>query len=579
MLFNTRELQIMKAEILVSLPENNPKITLKKLKSGTYVYFEYERIYNSKTRHTTPKRKCIGKLSATDLNMMIPNAIYPEYFGVEHLSKDASFERSCSLSVGAFIVIEKIIQDYQISYYLKEALRDDKNAGVFMDFVAYEIICASNVAQHYPDYAYKHPLFTPEMKIYSDSYISNMFDNLTADHRQRFLDQWNQDRNKRKKIYVSYDSTNRHSTAGEIQMVEFGKPKDGKRDVPIINQGIAYDCTFREPLFYESYPGSIVDVSMITHMVEKAASYGYSNIGFILDRGYFAKENLFFMDEHNYSFIIMAKGRINFVRTLIEEAMGTFELERNFLIKKFQVQGTTIKKKIFPQDERDRDRFVHVYYNELIAAVERRKLEEKISKWEKELSKSIDRKVCQGNLDCYTKFFNLEYNEQRELVSFVADNSAIEEEKFWYGYFCIITSNDISAEEALKLYKGRDASEKLFMMDKSFLGNNCYRVESQSSKDAKEWVGFVAEIIRNKIYTNLIDSQEQNQVKTNEMSVPEVIGELEKIEICKQLKGGYHMNYPLTKKQKAILSCFNISPENAVARIVNLCHEIPTSNM
>lgn len=72
-------------------------------------------------------------------------------------------------------------------------------------------------------------------------------------------------------------------------------------------------------------------------------------------------------------------------------------------LKKFQVQGTTIKKKIFPQDERDRDRFVHVYYNELIAAVERRKLEEKISKWEKELSKSIDRKVCQGNLDCYTK--------------------------------------------------------------------------------------------------------------------------------------------------------------------------------
>lgn len=30
------------------------------------------------------------------------------------------------------------------------------------------------------------------------------------------------------------------------------------------------------------------------------------------------------------------------------------------------------------------------------------------------------------------------------------------------GYFCIITSKQMTAKEALELYKGRDASEKLF---------------------------------------------------------------------------------------------------------------------
>lgn len=34
--------------------------------------------------------------------------------------------------------------------------------------------------------------------------------------------------------------------------------------------------------------------------------YGYNNIGFIQDRGYFSKENLKFMDDNGFAFVIMA---------------------------------------------------------------------------------------------------------------------------------------------------------------------------------------------------------------------------------------------------------------------------------
>lgn len=47
----------------------------------------------------------------------------------------------------------------------------------------------------------------------------------------------------------------------------------------------------------------------------------------------------------------------------------------------------------------------------------------------------------------------------------------IENELKLCGYFCIITSEEMSAKEALELYKSRDASEKLFRADKTFLGN------------------------------------------------------------------------------------------------------------
>ena len=39
------------------------------------------------------------------------------------------------------------------------------------------------------------------------------------------------------------------------------------------------------------------------------------------------------------------------------------------------------------------------------------------------------------------------------------------------GYFVIVTSKQMTAEEALELYKSRDVSEKLFRGDKSYLGN------------------------------------------------------------------------------------------------------------
>jgi hypothetical protein len=60
-------------------------------------------------------------------------------------------------------------------------------------------------------------------------------------------------------------------------------PKDA--GTPIINYSIAYDTLNRTPLFYEEYPGSIVDVSQLIYMIDKAKAYGYKNMGFILDRG------------------------------------------------------------------------------------------------------------------------------------------------------------------------------------------------------------------------------------------------------------------------------------------------------
>ena len=86
--------------------------------------------------------------------------------------------------------------------------------------------------------------------------------------------------------------------------MEYGKPKVDMGD-PIFNYAIAYDTRNAKPLFYEAYPGSVTDVSQLEYMLGKAKGYGYKNIGFILDRGYFSKDNIRMMDEYGYDFVLM----------------------------------------------------------------------------------------------------------------------------------------------------------------------------------------------------------------------------------------------------------------------------------
>ena len=126
------------------------------------------------------------------------------------------------------------------------------------------------------------------------------------------------------------------------------------------------------------------------------------------------------------------------------------------------------------------------------------------------------------------------------------------------GYFAIITSEKMNAKQAISLYKNRDASEKLFRTDKSYLGNGALRVASEEAANNKIFIGFIALIIRSRIYAALKDKAGNMLKKLNYFTVPAAIRELEKIEMCRQLDNVYRMDHAVTKTQKEILSAFGI---------------------
>ena len=572
-------------DFLVDIPVSS-KIVSQTKKGVTYVDFEYDRIYNKAKKYTIPKRSTIGKISPDDTSKMWPNQNYMKYFpGTILPEKLNRSTRSGCLRVGAYIVIRKLIEQAGISGIIKNYF-NQKDLGLLLDLVIYTIITENNAAQYYPDYAFCHPLLTSGMAIYSDSKISDFLHGITVEQQLGFLEEWNKKKDHREKIYISYDSTNKNCQAGDVDFAEYGYAKDDESK-PIINYSIAYDVNNRDPLFYEEYPGSINDMSQLQFMVKKAIGYGYRHIGFILDRGYFHKRNLDEMDKNGYGFIIMLKGMKTMVRDLIRSVSGTFEKKRTFYFKEYDVSGITIIKKLFTSDEKER--YIHLFYSLSRENKERREFEDDLKKMSDTMKKHEGEEVeFTGQ---YKEYFDLYYQEEKEKVHgedgtereilkkktflFAVEKSEkIEEETNLMGYFAIVTSDKMSAKEAIKLYKGRDASEKLFRADKSYLDEKSYRGHSNETVASKVFIAFIALIIRNRMHTALQEEMIKIGSRPNYMNVPAALRELEKIEMVRLPDNVYQQDHAISKTQKVILNSFGMDENYIQYRIEQIQKEL-----
>ena len=543
----------------VDIPEAPGKLVRKNRGGHTYIEYEYDRTYDPVKQITYPKRASIGRVDEDDPTRMTPNENFLKYFPDAAIPEEHDrSDRSPYLNIGTYVVLQKLIRDCELAKKLREFM-PDKDAGLLLDLACYSIISENNAGQYYPEYAYCHPLFTPDMRMYSDSKVSDFFHKLKPEQSVGFLNSWNRSRNKRQRVYISYDSTNKNCQAGDIDLAEFGKAKADEGQ-PVFNYSVAFDVKNRDPLFYELYPGSINDVSQLMCMVDKAHGYGYKNIGFILDRGYFSRKNLAYMEQNGYSFLIMAKGMKEFIRGIILQKQGSFENKRAKYIERFDVYGTSTAQYLYEGDQKKRH--IHIYYSDGKAYGEKQDIKQKIRRYKSYLAKCVGRKCAPFGPEMQ-KYFHLHFEADGETFKLAEEKTdVIETELSLAGYFAIISSDNMTAREALELYKSRDASEKLFRSDKSYLGNKSMRVYTDDALSAKVFVQFIALILRSRIYTALKDKSETMLKKPNYMTVPAAVKELEKIVMIRQLDGVYRLDHAVTAAQKTILDAFGLNEGN-----------------
>lgn len=560
----------MDYDFTVPVPELKGKISRQKTKSGTYIHYILERTYDEKKRHTVPKRVLIGKLSNED-GRMFPNKSFFTYFpNTPRPESPASTSRCSVLSMGAYAVISKIVNEYGLKEMLEKYFGN--KAGLALDLASYMIVEEQNQGQHFPDYAYHHALFSNGMKIASDSTISRFLSSITDDQITGFLNEWSERQDHKSKIYISYDSTNKNSQAGDVDFLEFG---NAKVDIgaPIFNVALAYDRNNQVPLFYELYPGSINDVSQFRYFVDKTEAYGFKGVGFIIDRGYFSKANIDYMDEHKYEFVMMVKGCKSLVADLVDATRGKFENSLDHRIAGRRISGITVSRPLYENDQKNR--FFHLFFNPFKMASEQAKFEDQLEEMKSAFDRAVGMKVKFGRP--FTDYFVCHYDKAERFLFAKIKKEVVEKRMSRLGYFCIITSENMTARDAYLLYTSRDASEKLFSSDKSFLGSNSMRVHSAESISAKIFIEFVGLIIRQRMYVLLKEQMLKLPVRKNYLTIPAAIRELSKIELIRVNHKKYQLDHAVTKNQEIILRSFGLTKESVAEEASNIANIIEAS--
>lgn len=534
----------------VDLPDRTVTV---RTKSGTYVYLTQSVEYSSKLKCSRPKRIAIGKLN--EEGMLIPNQNYFDLYG-KPVELDVPGERADSISCGPFVVVDSIARKTQLMDVLESVFPEQWEK--ILDLATYMMMTENNVMQYFEDYGYHHALFNESN--FTDSTIGRLFDNMNIKDMDLFIRAWvimHAD----KDIYISYDSTNMNCVAGNLELAEYGHAKDNP-DLPQVNMSLGYNQTGNKPLFYSLYPGSIIDNTECEKMVERAKYYECENMGFILDRGYFSIKNIRYFERNGYDYILMTKGNARFVQEAVEECQAILRNGYTNYIEEHELYGMTLEKDLFGTGKTE---YVHVYYDGIQAEKEKIIINGRYKKMDEIMEEKVQKKTQRKeDVKAYEGYYKVRFDDNGYLLAYQRKEKKIKEMVNKVGYFVIVTSKKMDAAEALSIYRDRDAVEKTFRMEKSYLGFDVFRVHDTEKLESKVFISFVALILRNEIYQALKPMYKKNR-KDN--TVPKVIREYERLGITKLSDNKYHVRYSLTSRQKKILGAIGVTEKDYMDKV------------
>lgn len=529
---------------------------LNKRGKNVYVYHVLKSDYDPVRKFNIDKKVCIGKLEVpNDPEYMLTNDKFPLYYPEEWAKYEELPEpplMSDTVRAGTFVALRHIATKTGLRGIMQDIYGEEDTARL-LDLLCFVITDETAVFSRYEAFMRSHLMLSAT--IMSDVAISRfLVEVITEERISDLLRRWNRLHVGEDMIYIGYDSTN-FSCEADIAMAEFGAAKEDKTR-PQVNFAVTVKQKDTTPLDYEVYPGSIVDMSECCYMLQRMHDYGYTHVGFLFDRGYHTENNIRYLLEMGYDFIMMADENTVFIRELIAEVSDKLKNDAMLYLVKNDVSGTTLKRELYGTEL-----YFHVYYDELRASMASRALNKKIGALKEALlARKGQRLRKNANLDEFKAFFNLEISEHTEegkdekyrvLDGFTLREDVVSALRNSYGFFCIIATSESDSGTVIEIYRGRDNIEKFFRSIKWGMDMKTPAVHSEEAMQGKFHVMFLAAVLRN----SMLQASRSIKLATKnrrDFTVTGMIDQLEAVECTRAVSEQYRRRYALTAKQKTI---------------------------
>lgn len=524
-----------------------------------YVYINIESQYSPKLGYTTSKRKCIGR-KIDNTTSMYANKYYME--ALVNNKKSLPPTMADSIQVGNFTLFKELSSSKGVD----EALQvfNEANASFIKDLALYLLLESTSVFQHYPTYTYSNQTFNGV--VMSDTTVSNLLKTqIPYTKIEGFLNKWASLNRGDGTAYICYDLTNMNCMSEGVTLAEMGHAKD---DTTKLQVNVEYVIRQSDglPLLFDTYSGSIVDITQGSSTIKKIHELGYDNIIIVADKGYISRDNIIVLDESNIGFLLMIRSNLVIYKKLIDKYYLQLKYSNRYYIDSNDIYGMTVTKELY-----GKDRFFHIFFSPATFDMERQNFNNKIKRLENSLKTTIADELIISRKDekKYRYYFELEIEEDsRILKSYTIIHDAIDAAIDKLGFFVLVSSNEISVREALDVYNKRDCVEKSFRGVKTGFDLDTFRVHSTGSIESKMFIAFIASIYRSVLFYGLSELREKNN---KSFTVPAAIRELSRIYATRDYNSQeYRRRYQLTSKQKAIFKAFNLNENDVDNAILSI---------
>jgi transposase len=522
----------LNAKIQVPIPSSGVVVR----RSDTYpAVYKVIRSYRNEKGQPTNERVNIGKLDL-ETGKLIPNAKYWEYYGDSREPLEILPDFTSIRSFGAEFLIHYVMESLGLINILDECIGESSLLQTAILYMA----ARGNVFEGVLDYCEEYTLLRRPL---ASRLASELFASITYKQRMAFFKKWI-DRQPPGK-YLAYDVTSFSTYAKNIIDSEWGYNRDGEK-LPQINLGSFISENSGLPVFYVTYPGSIVDKSHLPYMMAYNPELGITDVGFVLDRVFCTTDNVKFLNTEGYDFILGVPNQCKATLAMIDLVRNGIGSVRNLVSD--DVYGVANKGCFYGTSS-----VMHVYYSPDLADLKRKDLLRSIESQEETLAQL--KKLSERQFKYYRTYFSISINEDGS-PKFKRNFDKIDEAIKNAGFFCLLTNTNLSSSEVISKYRRKDMIEKSFDDVKNHHDMKRMRTHHSNTTDGKLFCSFISLIVVTEIGLKLADI-----MKKRAWSKRSVIREMEKIRVVKANNGKRLMN-PLTKTQRSILDVFGLGEED-----------------
>ena len=522
--------------VLVDIPEGAHRC------ADNRVYIVLEKRYYEDLQYNMDSRAWLGK--AVSDKQMHPNNNYKTMFpeklkSVGHINLPIYIKRmgiyAASLAIG----------EHNGLYESLVACFGPRSANLIMDYAAYSIHTKSNVAKDFETEMADQMLFLD--KPYSDSWIQGQFDNVITENQiQAFKISWLNRFSEKDmaNVWICIDGSNDDCTA-DIDEAEKGKAKSHK-NTNIISFLYAVTET-GTPIISQIYRGSRVDNQALKEMIAIITDYGLKPKGIILDRGFCDEKCIRYLRDNNYDFVIMMKDNNNGFQELLSKYQDEIKLKWKYAIGKglfgasdevrlFKNSDLKVNASLIWDAKNGIDRSSYLI-DELMHTIQ-------------EAEAAVTNGKQPDIPNKYKPYLEI-YSDNNE-TAIIVHEEKIQAEIQAKGFYALICSKPMFAEEANSVYDLRDSSEKQYSLMKTQLGDYIFRAHNMHRIAVREIIAFVASIIRH-------DLMEKCRLAKPLIDTNTAIKELNLINMNLIGNGQYKVIHNQCKRQKEILGLLGIS--------------------